>query len=134
MSTRHLAFWPNSQPQHLTVPQTSLSYNVEVSATRFPDKPFIIFYDTPISFAEFKDEVERIAGFLEQECGIGKGDRVLIVDDLLATGGTAAAVGRMVQEAGGVVVGMGFVVELTFLGGRGRLSGHDVFSLLEYDK
>ena len=62
------------------------------------------------------------------------GDRVLIVDDLLATGGTAAAVGRMVQEAGGVVVGMGFVVVLTFLGGRGRLSGHDVFSLLEYDK
>jgi adenine phosphoribosyltransferase len=40
----------------------------------------------------------------------------------------------MVQDAGGVVVGLGFVVELTFLGGRGRLSGHDVFSLLAYDK
>ena len=63
-----------------------------------------------------------------------KGDRVLIIDDLLATGGTAAAAGRMVQENGGVVVGMGFVVELTFLSGRGRLSGHDVFSLLQYDK
>jgi adenine phosphoribosyltransferase len=62
------------------------------------------------------------------------GDRVLIVDDLLATGGTAAAAARMVQDAGGVVVGLGFVVELTFLGGRGRLSGHDVFSLLAYDK
>ena len=62
------------------------------------------------------------------------GDRVLIVDDLLATGGTAAAAARMVEDAGGVVVGRGFVVELTFLGGRARLSGHDVFSLLAYDK
>lgn len=78
MSDRHLAFWPKSQPRHLTLPQTSLFYNVEVSATRFPDKPFLIFYDTPITFAEFKDEVERIAGFLEQECGIVKGDRVLL--------------------------------------------------------
>ncbi|NMM36673.1 MAG: long-chain fatty acid--CoA ligase [Glaciimonas sp.] len=78
MSDRHLAFWPKSQPRHLTLPQTSLFYNVEVSATRFPDKPFLIFYDTPITFAAFKDEVERIAGFLEQECGIVKGDRVLL--------------------------------------------------------
>jgi adenine phosphoribosyltransferase len=62
------------------------------------------------------------------------GDRVLIVDDLLATGGTASATARMVEEAGGIVVGLGFVVELTFLGGRERLSGHDVFSLLAYDK
>src|SRR6478736_3493806 len=58
---------------------------------------------------------------------VGDGCRVLIVDDLLATGGTAAAAGRMVQEAGGTVVGLGFVVELTFLSGRGRLNGHDVF-------
>jgi adenine phosphoribosyltransferase len=62
------------------------------------------------------------------------GDRVLIVDDLLATGGTAAAAARMVRDVGGVVVGLGFVVELTFLGGRARLSGQDVFSLLAYDK
>jgi adenine phosphoribosyltransferase len=59
---------------------------------------------------------------------------VLIVDDLLATGGTAAAAARMVQNAGGVVAGIGFVVELTFLKGRERLAGHDVFSLLQYDK
>jgi len=56
------------------------------------------------------------------------------VDDLLATGGTAAAAARMVQEAGGTVVGMGFVIELTFLNGRGKLAGQDVFSLLQYDK
>jgi adenine phosphoribosyltransferase len=62
------------------------------------------------------------------------GKRVLIVDDLLATGGTAAAAARMVREAGGEVAGMGFVVELTFLKGRGRLAEYDVFSLLQYDK
>ena len=59
---------------------------------------------------------------------------MLIVDDLLATGGTAAAAARMVCKAGGTVAGLGFVVELTFLHGRGKLAGHDVFSLLQYDK
>jgi adenine phosphoribosyltransferase len=62
------------------------------------------------------------------------GQRVLIVDDLLATGGTAAAVAKLVEQAGGKVAGMGFVVELTFLNGRNKLGGYDVFSLLQYDK
>jgi fatty-acyl-CoA synthase len=78
MSDRHFAFWPKTQPYHLTVPQTNLFYNLEVSAARFPDKPFLIFYDTPITFAEVKNGAERIAGFLEQECGVKKGDRVLL--------------------------------------------------------
>lgn len=65
---------------------------------------------------------------------VSEGTRVLIVDDLLATGGTASAVCRMVREAGGTVVGLGFVVELTFLNGRQKLAGTDVFSLLQYDK
>jgi len=65
---------------------------------------------------------------------VAKGTRVLIVDDLLATGGTAAAAARMVESAGGEVVGAGFVVELTFLHGRGKLAGRQVFSLLQYDK
>ncbi|SRR5579883_661174 len=64
---------------------------------------------------------------------VQQGTRVLIVDDLLATGGTAAAAARMVREAGGTVAGLGFVVELTFLNGRKRLAGYDVFSLLQYD-
>ena len=59
---------------------------------------------------------------------------MLIVDDLLATGGTAAAAARLVREAGGAVAGMGFVVELTFLSGRAKLPEYDVFSLLQYDK
>jgi adenine phosphoribosyltransferase len=62
------------------------------------------------------------------------GSRVLIVDDLLATGGTAQAVAKLVEQLGGVVTGLGFLVELTFLGGRERLGGYDVFSLLQYDK
>jgi adenine phosphoribosyltransferase len=63
-----------------------------------------------------------------------EGTRVLIVDDLLATGGTAAAAARMVREAGGTVAGLGFVVELTFLKGRDKLPGIEVFSLLQYDR
>jgi adenine phosphoribosyltransferase len=65
---------------------------------------------------------------------VGPGTRVLIVDDLLATGGTAAAAASMVREVGGTVVGIGFLVELTFLGGRQKLAGYEVFSLLQYDK
>jgi len=62
------------------------------------------------------------------------GHRVLIVDDLLATGGTAAAVTKLVEKVGAKVAGVGVVVELTFLKGRGMLAGYDVFSLLQYDK
>ena len=65
---------------------------------------------------------------------IDGGNRVLIVDDLLATGGTAAAAIRLVEQIGGKVAGVGFVVELTFLNGRKKLAGQDVFSLLQYDR
>ena len=75
---RHLNHWPPGLPHHLTLPQTPLSYNVEVSAARFPNKPFIVYYDTVISFAEFRDEVERIAGYLQQVCGVKTGERVLL--------------------------------------------------------
>ncbi|MFQ5695826.1 MAG: adenine phosphoribosyltransferase [Terriglobia bacterium] len=65
---------------------------------------------------------------------IQKGQRVLICDDLLATGGTASATVRLVQKLGGEIVGCGFAVELTFLHGRDKLAGTDVFALLQYDK
>ena len=77
MSDRHFAHWPKGLPRHMSVPETDLFYNVEVSARRFPNKPYLVFYDTQISFAEFKDEAERVAGWLEAQ-GVKKGDRVLL--------------------------------------------------------
>ncbi|MCZ2343734.1 MAG: adenine phosphoribosyltransferase [Bacteroidales bacterium] len=63
---------------------------------------------------------------------IAPGARVLMVDDLLATGGTMAAGCKLVEQAGGVIVGCAFLVELTFLEGRSQLAGYDLFSLLTY--
>jgi len=65
---------------------------------------------------------------------IGSGNRVLIADDLLATGGTARAVVNLVERLGGTVAGLAFVVELTFLNGRERFNGYKVASLLQYDE
>jgi len=62
------------------------------------------------------------------------GQRVLICDDLLATGGTAAAATQLVRQLGGEVAGAAFAVELGFLKGRAKLPGVDVFALLNYDK
>ncbi len=70
--------WPANLAHHLTLPETNLFYNAEVSAARFPHKPFIVFYDTPVTFAQFKDEAERVAGYLQQQCGVKAGDRVLL--------------------------------------------------------
>ena len=61
------------------------------------------------------------------------GERALIVDDVLATGGTAAAAIRLVERLGGEVAGLGFVIELGFLGGRGRLGTHPAASLVRYE-
>jgi adenine phosphoribosyltransferase len=70
---------------------------------------------------------------LEMHCdAVGPGDRVLIVDDLLATGGTAAAAVRLVEQAGAEVAGALFVVELGPLGGRRQLEGIDAYSLITY--
>jgi len=63
---------------------------------------------------------------------VGKGHNVVIADDLLATGGTAGAVVKLVEKLGGNVVGLSFVIELEFLNGREKLAGYDVFSLLKY--
>jgi adenine phosphoribosyltransferase len=65
---------------------------------------------------------------------IEPGQRVLIVDDLLATGGTAEATAKLAASLGAKIAGLGFVVELDFLKGRDKLKSYDVFSLLHYDK
>ena len=68
------------------------------------------------------------------EDAVKPGQRVLVCDDLLATGGTAAAAVKLIRQLGGEVVGAAFAVELNFLHGRAKLPGVDVFSLLKYDK
>jgi adenine phosphoribosyltransferase len=65
---------------------------------------------------------------------IYKGQRVLIVDDLLATGGTAEATAKLATKLGAEIIGLAFVVELDFLKGREKLKRYDVFSVLHYDK
>ena len=75
----HLKFWPSHAMHNLVAPATNLFYNAEVSARRYPDKPYLVFYDTKVSFSEFIDEAQRVAGFLEQKCGVRKGDRVLLL-------------------------------------------------------
>ena len=60
------------------------------------------------------------------------GERVLIVDDVLATGGTAAATAQLVERIGGKVIGIACLIELGFLNGRDKLEGHDLFSLITY--
>jgi len=77
MGTRHLPYWPNV-PRHLTPPATSLWFNVEVSAARFPGKPCIHFYDSVLTYAAFRREAEQLAGFLQQVCGVQRGDRVAL--------------------------------------------------------
>lgn len=64
---------------------------------------------------------------------IESGERVLIIDDLLATGGSASAACQLVEEIGGDIVSLAFLVELSFLNGRSRLGDYEVFSLLQYD-
>jgi adenine phosphoribosyltransferase len=61
------------------------------------------------------------------------GERVVIIDDVLATGGTAAATARLVERIGGEVIGLGFLIDLAFLGGRSQLEDFDVVSLLTYE-
>lgn len=64
---------------------------------------------------------------------IAPGQRVLVIDDVLATGGTVEACCRMIEQAGGIIAGCAFLVELRSLGGRNRLQGYPLLSLIQYD-
>jgi adenine phosphoribosyltransferase len=89
----------------------------------------------PAETVKISYELEYGSNALEiHKDAIVKGQRVLIVDDLLATGGTAAATAELVRSLGGEIAGLAFVVELDFLKGRERLANYDVFSLLHYDR
>jgi adenine phosphoribosyltransferase len=81
--------------------------------------------------AEYELEYGRNALELQSDA-IGERTRVLIHDDVLATGGTAKAMARLVEQLGGIVVGFAFIIELEFLEGRKQLEGYDVLSLITY--
>jgi len=98
-------FVPVRKPRKLPAPTESISYALEYGTDTL--------------------EIHKDA--------IGDGHRVVIADDLLATGGTARAVIDLVERLGGTVAGLAFVVELNFLKGRDRMAGHKVSSVLQYD-
>lgn len=100
----HAGFVPVRKPRKLPHTVCSVEYDLEYG----------------------KDQLEIHADAVEP------GQNVLIIDDVLATGGTASAVARLVEQVGGRIAGLGFVIELTFLNGRRKLEGYDVFSLLQY--
>jgi adenine phosphoribosyltransferase len=89
----------------------------------------------PAKVAKISYALEYGTDTLEMhEDAVRKGQRVLLCDDLLATGGTAAAAVELLRSLGGIVDGAAFAVELSFLDGRKKLPGLDVFSLIKYDK
>jgi len=99
-------FVPVRKPGKLPAETTKVSYNLEYGSNTL--------------------EIHKDA--------IQKGQRVIIVDDLLATGGTAEATAKLAKSLGAEIAGLGFVVELDFLNGKDKLKPYDVFSLLHYDK
>jgi adenine phosphoribosyltransferase len=89
----------------------------------------------PAATARVEYDLEYGSNALEvHKDAIERGQRVLIVDDLLATGGTAQATAQLATTLGAQIAGLGFVVELDFLKGRDKLKPYDIFSLLHYDK
>jgi adenine phosphoribosyltransferase len=89
---------------------------------KLPYRTYSLKYDLEYGSAELQMHSD----------GVGHGHRVLLVDDLLATGGTMQAGCRLIETAGGQVAGCAFLVELMFLNGRERLRPHEVFSLIQY--
>jgi adenine phosphoribosyltransferase len=100
-----LGFIPVRKPKKLPAEKVSVSYDLEYG----------------------QDTLEM------HKDAVGEGHRVLIVDDLLATGGTARAVCDLVEGVGGTVAGLRFAVELDFLNGRSKFEGYDLRSLIHYD-
>jgi fatty-acyl-CoA synthase len=76
MNERHFEFWPKRLPHTLTLPKTSVPYNLKASADRYPEKVAIVYYGTTISYKRLHEEVESLAGYLQRELGVEKGDRV----------------------------------------------------------
>jgi len=89
---------------------------------KLPHRTYSLKYELEYGSAELQMHVD----------GIHDGSKVLLVDDLLATGGTMEAAAKLIEQAGGAVAGFCFLVELMFLSGRERLKPHPVFSLIQF--
>ena len=89
---------------------------------KLPYRTYSLKYDLEYGQAELHMHID----------GVERGQRVLLVDDVLATGGTMVAGAKLIEQAGGTVFGCAFLVELSVLGGRTKLVGHDVYSVLTY--
>ncbi len=89
---------------------------------KLPYRTYSLKYDLEYGSAELQVHID----------GVAPGARVLLIDDLLATGGTMQAGCKLIEKAGGIVCGCAFLVELAFLHGRAKLKPHEVFSLIQY--
>jgi fatty-acyl-CoA synthase len=78
MEPRHYKYWPKHLPKRLTIPSTTLWYNLEVAAARYPDRAITVFYDSRLSYAEFLRQTQALVGYLQRRCGVKKGDRILL--------------------------------------------------------
>ncbi|MGE5638865.1 MAG: long-chain fatty acid--CoA ligase [Clostridia bacterium] len=75
---RHLPYWPPGMPRSVAVPQTSVYDNIAQAAAKEPERTALYYYGTRVSFSRLKREADALAGFLQQRCGVKKGDRVLL--------------------------------------------------------
>jgi fatty-acyl-CoA synthase len=71
-------YWPAGLSHHLSLPQATLYGNLQASATRYPEKTAIHFYGSAMTYAQLRKEVDALAGFLQQTCGVARGDRVAL--------------------------------------------------------
>ncbi len=78
MIESHYEFWPPRVPRSLPLPETSVYHNLEVTAARYPSKAAIVYYGAEISYSRLRDEVNALAGYLQEDLGVEKGDRVIL--------------------------------------------------------
>lgn len=78
MEPDHFRFWPANLPREMPLPDVSLYRNLEASAARYPEKHAILYYGTPLSYRQFRHDVDALAGFLQQRAGVRRGDRILL--------------------------------------------------------
>ncbi|REE07099.1 fatty-acyl-CoA synthase [Paraburkholderia sp. BL27I4N3] len=154
MEYAHFRYWPGRLPKTLAYPATGIHHNLAVSARRYPARPFLEFYGATLTYRAALDESERLAGFLQQDCGLQKGDRVLLDMQnspqfvlayyaILRAGGMVVPanpmyktgeLGHLIDDSGAViaVVGQEVFAELAPLVGLGSLRHAVVATYSDY--